>query len=330
MVARSVTDAAADFYRHYLGEANRGNLSTRPRSAQVIRWPSRPTSRIDDLDECKSTPRRLSTSAATIRPNHPAAHLRCVECAEPGALTGTIKRFDQSVYTKPNDAGPLSLDQTGFVFVPKDCEQGAACRVHIALHGCKQNAGEIGRRYIDDTGYNAWADSNRLIVLYPQTARRVVRADSIRRRAGTGGATSTTSDNYVTKSGAQIKAIKAMLDALTAGAAPAAAGRRIRGAGRAQGDRHVRYIGGSGVDSASGHLGVSRLSRRRRRSSSRSWPTWLVRALPNSGLTPRTAYRWRVSAIVNGTEGPASNEAPATTRAAPAPCQKPGTCPIGP
>ena len=50
----------------------------------------------------------------------------------------------------------------------------------------------------------------------------------------------------------------------------------------------------------------------------------------DSGLTPRTAYRWRVSAIVNGTEGPASNEAPATTRAAPAPCQKPGTCPIGP
>ena len=26
VVARSVTDAAADFYRHYLGEANRGNL----------------------------------------------------------------------------------------------------------------------------------------------------------------------------------------------------------------------------------------------------------------------------------------------------------------
>jgi hypothetical protein len=35
-----------------------------------------------------------------------------------------------------------------------------------------------------------------------------------------------------------------------------------------------------------------------------------------------------VSAVVNGTEGPASIEAAATTRAAPAPCQKPGT--IGP
>jgi len=50
----------------------------------------------------------------------------------------------------------------------------------------------------------------------------------------------------------------------------------------------------------------------------------------DSGLAPRSAYRWRVSAVVNGIEGPASEAAAATTRPAPAPCQKPGTCPIGP
>jgi poly(3-hydroxybutyrate) depolymerase len=38
---------------------------------------------------------------------------------------------------------------------------------HIALHGCKQDAGD--RRFVDETGYNAWADTNRLIILYPQT-----------------------------------------------------------------------------------------------------------------------------------------------------------------
>ena len=59
------------------------------------------------------------------------------------ALTGTIKPFDQSAYTGPDSASRLSLDKTGYVFVPKACEQGEACRVHIALHGCKQNAGEI-------------------------------------------------------------------------------------------------------------------------------------------------------------------------------------------
>jgi poly(3-hydroxybutyrate) depolymerase len=47
----------------------------------------------------------------------------------------------------------------------------------------------------------------------------------------------------------------------------------------------------------------------------------------DSGLTPASAYRWRVSALVKGVEGPAS-ETSATTRAAPAPCDNPGTCPI--
>jgi poly(3-hydroxybutyrate) depolymerase len=39
------------------------------------------------------------------------------------------------------------MDKAGFVFVPAECEQGAACRVHIALHGCKQDLGDIGRRF---------------------------------------------------------------------------------------------------------------------------------------------------------------------------------------
>ena len=32
-----------------------------------------------------------------------------------------------------------------------------------------QNYGYVGSEYVDDSGYNAWADTNDLIVLYPQT-----------------------------------------------------------------------------------------------------------------------------------------------------------------
>ena len=32
---------------------------------------------------------------------------------QPRAMTGTMKRFDQSLYTKPSDASPLSLGDTG-------------------------------------------------------------------------------------------------------------------------------------------------------------------------------------------------------------------------
>src|SRR5439155_10494789 len=48
----------------------------------------------------------------------------------------------------------------------------------------------------------------------------------------------------------------------------------------------------------------------------------------DSGLKPASAYRWRVAAVVNGVEGPASGEAAATTRPVPAPCAQPGSCPV--
>ena len=54
------------------------------------------------------------------------------------------------------------------MFVPNACEQGAACRVHIAFHGCMQDIATIGRLFIEQAGYNAWAEANRIIVLYPQ------------------------------------------------------------------------------------------------------------------------------------------------------------------
>ena len=49
----------------------------------------------------------------------------------------------------------------------------------------------------------------------------------------------------------------------------------------------------------------------------------------DSGLKANTAYRWRVSAVVGGVEGPVSIEAKASTLSTPAPCDSPGTCPVG-
>src|SRR5207302_1547873 len=117
----------------------------------------------------------------------------------------------QSVYAGSDGTGALSLGETGFVFVPKDCEAGQACRIHIALHGCKQDFGDIQRKFIDDTGYNAWADTNHLIVLYPQTAPSPFLPQNPQ-ACWDWWSYVNHEDNYVTRSGAQIKAIKAMLD----------------------------------------------------------------------------------------------------------------------
>jgi hypothetical protein len=140
----------------------------------------------------------------------------------PDALSATVQSFAQAGYTHSDTPGTLSLADEGYVFVPKDCAAGMACRVHVALHGCLQTIDDIGQEFIAAAGLNAWADTNRIIVLYPQAkARALVPANP--NGCWDWWSYVTHDDSYVTKSGRQIMAIKTMLDALTAGSRPSAA-----------------------------------------------------------------------------------------------------------
>jgi poly(3-hydroxybutyrate) depolymerase len=53
------------------------------------------------------------------------------------------------------------------VYIPAACDKGG-CAVHVAFHGCHQGRETVGERFYKGTGYNEFADTNRLIVLYPQ------------------------------------------------------------------------------------------------------------------------------------------------------------------
>jgi len=99
---------------------------------------------------------------------------------------------------------PREFDQ-GFVYVPKECEQ-ARCRVHVAFHGCQQS----GERFPREAGYNRWAESNRLIVLYPQ----VKASWSPFNPRGCWDWWGYTGDHYAHKTGPQMVAIKAMVGRL--------------------------------------------------------------------------------------------------------------------
>lgn len=58
----------------------------------------------------------------------------------------------------------LDMDATGYIYVPPDCTNSTPqCRVHIALHGCKQD----GEKFAKSAGYNNWADYYKVIVVYP-------------------------------------------------------------------------------------------------------------------------------------------------------------------
>ena len=180
---------------------------------------------------------------------------------------------------------------------------------------------DIQRRFIDDTGYNSWADTNHLIVLYPQTLSSSF-VPFNPQACGIWWSYVNHEDSYVTKSGAQIRAIKAMLDALTAHATPCPRHRGVDGCstGRARGCRHLGHRRGHGLEPCRGSDGSTASRAPTVMSPFAAIGDVVGPSFGDSGLKPHSAYRWRVSAVVNGVEGPVSIEATASTLSTPAPC----------
>lgn len=122
--------------------------------------------------------------------------------------------FDQSVFFERNDAS-VSLHSIGHVYVPNQCRQGASCRLHVAFHGCQQTQDQIGDAFYTNAGYNEWAESNGIVVLYPQTIAWAGSWFSSRSNPlacwdwwGYSG------DDYHRKDGKQMRAVAAMVNAL--------------------------------------------------------------------------------------------------------------------
>ena len=148
-------------------------------------------------------------------------------------LTGDLIRFDQSEFVH----GDASMATFGYVYVPQAVKQGKkpARGVHIALHGCKQgynyinyvagvpdtaNQAPFGNRYITTTGYNHIAETNDIIVLYPQATGDDDNADQNPDGCWDWwGYTSLNPKNpdYYSKEAIQISAIFKMLERLCSG-----------------------------------------------------------------------------------------------------------------
>lgn len=141
---------------------------------------------------------------------------------EPAAAkeTGRILPFDQRPFAG-GDAFAISMGDSGYLYVPKACE-AEACRVHVALHGCRMSVEQIGERFVREAGYNRWADANRLVVLYPQTTPRNGpgfrdwRWSYVLNPRGCWDWWGYTGPQYANKAGPQVKALKAMVDRLAA------------------------------------------------------------------------------------------------------------------
>jgi poly(3-hydroxybutyrate) depolymerase len=81
--------------------------------------------------------------------------------------TGKLVQFDQSRYVPGGDPVSVSMGREGFAYVPRVCETGP-CKLMVTLHGCYQYYGLVGNALMDKSYLNEYADTNNMIVLYPQ------------------------------------------------------------------------------------------------------------------------------------------------------------------
>ena len=126
------------------------------------------------------------------------------------APEGMFEAFDQRPFIE--GLGNPGLADEGLVYVPKSCQAEAGCRVHIAFHGCAQSRSQVGDAFARDTGFARWADTNRLIVLFPQTDVGATNPQACWDWWGYTGR------NYLTREAPQIVAVYRMLQHLGEGA----------------------------------------------------------------------------------------------------------------
>lgn len=121
---------------------------------------------------------------------------------------GKLVEFDQQAL---GGEQAKSLADKGYVYIPQSCEQGEACSVHVNFHGCQQNEQSVGLQNIQDNGINHWADSNHLVVLYPQTKNSMFLPLNPQ---GCWDWWGYTGEDYANKEGEQIQAVKNIVNSL--------------------------------------------------------------------------------------------------------------------
>jgi len=122
--------------------------------------------------------------------------------------------FDQRPYAEA--AGSAGLADRGWLFVPQDCEAAgeARCRLHVVFHGCKQGASFIGDAFIRRSGFLEAAEANRVVLLFPQVepSFQPLNPNGCWDWWGYEG------EDYATRSGVQMRAVRAMIGDLLGGA----------------------------------------------------------------------------------------------------------------
>lgn len=220
LVRRAAMNAVADYYQHYVdpSNVNPGQIfyqinSHAPHALITNNYGGKCLgSNAKYINNCNYDAARHLLEHIYGQLNPPSS----------SSSIGSILSFDQGEFVRAVDPtlvpAFIGLADNGYVYVPQACKT-ETCRVHVVFHGCKQYEGLVGNAVYKHAGYNQWAATNKIIVLYPQTVDNAALNpngcwdwwglnDILPRNR-----------EFTRKDGYQIAAIKRMLDRLAGGPA---------------------------------------------------------------------------------------------------------------
>jgi len=168
VVPYSEAPMAKSFYNHYLESGN--NVQMKLDDNAEHGFPSS-----DQGGECgeMNSPNYVNNCNYDGAYNVLTKTLGSIQNKNPGENSDEydLREFDQSQFIDAQDMGyfGISMDDTGYVFVPDNCKNGSVqCHLHLHLHGCAQTREWIGTGYALETGFLPLAARNNVVMVFPQ------------------------------------------------------------------------------------------------------------------------------------------------------------------
>lgn len=101
---------------------------------------------------------------------------------------------------------------SGYLYVPDACRANVReCGLHVVFHGCVQGAEFVAERFVTQAGFNEWAESNKLVIAYPQLEK------SLFNPKGCWDWWGYTDADYDLRSGKQVAGVAALIGAYASG-----------------------------------------------------------------------------------------------------------------
>lgn len=167
VVHRPVMDALQDMYNDLIKPADGGNVTT---SFDVLSEHCYPT--VDYGEACTTLGSPYIGKCDYDGAGYALKTLYGELKPKTTPVSANLMSWSQSEFI--TDPSSVSLGPTGYIYVPTACQQGAECSLHIEFHGCQQDIASIQEEFVEDIGLNNWAESNNIIVLYPQVQTTLI------------------------------------------------------------------------------------------------------------------------------------------------------------